>query len=228
SICLKKISDWLEHIPTIVMERRNDFIKGEISLEEIFSFQLGDPLFIGELNLSEIELILKTFCIDFSEIQKYSDDDLYLVNRISNKFLVRNGNHISIFNIGQLVDNYISNFYVLFNQMGNQRYIENFYSIRDKFLDEQVAKLLSSHFGKNRVFQNSNWSLNGDNGENDSLVIIDSVALIFEAKAGRINDGVKKGILKNIHQWNQKNIGYAMKQGANFKDFLKNNLGKKI
>ncbi|QQP12940.1 hypothetical protein FJQ98_02315 [Lysinibacillus agricola] len=187
SVCFKKVSDWLEHIPTIVMERRNDFIKGEISLEEIFSFQLGDPQFIGELTLSEIELILKTFCVDFSEIKKYSDDDLYLVNRISNKFLVRNDNHITIINIGQLADNYISDFYELFNQMDNQRYKEDVFNIRDKFLDEQVAKLLSSHFGKKRVFRNSNWSMNGNTGENDCLVIIDSVALIFEAKSFKEN-----------------------------------------
>jgi hypothetical protein len=61
---------------------------------------------------------------------------------------------------------------------------------RDKFLESQVDAVLRKAFPSAKVYSGSVWTdpVAGRNGENDHLVILGDVALIFEDKAGNVPD----------------------------------------
>jgi hypothetical protein len=67
---------------------------------------------------------------------------------------------------------------------------ERYEKRRDKFLEAQVELLVRKAFPSAQVFAGSNWtdSVLNRNGENDCLVVLGDIALVFECKAGRISD----------------------------------------
>ena len=223
-----KIVEWLINLSQLCIYRYKLFERGEVSLSDVFDFSLSDPSFINGLSEQELKLVLESFCIDQEAIKSQDDNDLFLINRIDSRFLECDGDSISLTNIGDIYNDFFSKIMKLFKVSPYQAFIEKANFIRDNFLENELSSLLIDCFGKEAVFVNSNWFDVNINGENDCLLVVDSVALIFEAKASSANDGIKKGLLKNIYQWNKQNIEVGLKQGQGFKTFIEKNLGRII
>lgn len=227
-ISFVKIVEWMVDLSQLCITRYNLFEKGEVTLSDAFKFSLSDPSFVNGLSEQEVKIVLESFCVDQEAIKKQEDNDLYLINRIDSRFLECNGDSVSVANIGDIFNDFFSKIMKLFKIAPYQDFTEKANFIRDNFLETELSSMLTDSFGKEAVLVNSNWFDGNINGENDCLVIVDSVALIFEAKASSANEGIKKGLLKNIYHWNKQNIEVGLKQGQGFKTYLEKNIGKII
>lgn len=227
-ISFERIIKWMIELSDLCIRRYNAYNNGEVSLSEVFEFSSSDPDFVNGLNEQEINLVLESFSVDHEAIKKQEDDELYLVNCIDSRFLECYGDCVRVTNIGDIYNAFFSKIMMLFNQAPYLQYAESANYIRDIFLESELSNMLSESFGKEVVFVNSNWHDGNVNGENDCLVIIDSVALIFEAKASTVNEGIRKGLLKNTYNWNKKNIQVGLQQGKSFKTYLEKHFGNII
>nr|WP_319372524.1 hypothetical protein [uncultured Methanobacterium sp.] len=65
-----------------------------------------------------------------------------------------------------------------------------------------------------------------DEGENDLLVLIDSYAIIVEAKSGKISDSARRGSFKRLQREIKKLIVEPSKQAMKFAEYIENNKNK--
>jgi hypothetical protein len=72
---------------------------------------------------------------------------------------------------------------------------EKYLKRRGVFLEESTAQLFRNNFPEAQYFRGSKWrnTSTNEDGENDLLIIFDSVALVVEEKSGAINPAARRG-----------------------------------
>jgi hypothetical protein len=103
---------------------------------------------------------------------------------------------------------------------------EKFLKRRGEFLEQYTAELFRKKFPDAKIFTGSKWKslATTENGENDLLIIFDSIGLIVEEKSGAINAIAKRGG-PSIRQEIEQLITAAAEQAHAFARFLQNNQG---
>lgn len=70
---------------------------------------------------------------------------------------------------------------------------------RAEYLEDELETLFKNHFPGAQIFAGSKWT--GKDGklyENDLLILIDSFALVVEAKSGQVSPPAKRGAQKRL------------------------------
>ncbi len=93
---------------------------------------------------------------------------------------------------------------------------------RAVYLEERVYALCRDAFPDAQIFHGSIWRdpQNGVDGENDVLVLLDTVALTIECKSGRITPEARRGLPDRLRREIHKLIEDAAKQNARFAKLL--------
>lgn len=61
------------------------------------------------------------------------------------------------------------------------------------YLEEKINGVIKSKFNDAIIYNNLKWTLDGQQYETDVLTLIDSFAIIFEAKSGKISKPALRG-----------------------------------
>jgi hypothetical protein len=102
-------------------------------------------------------------------------------------------------------------------------------NLRSKYLEDEIARLFSSGFPNASIYRGSLWHdpETGKDFENDLLVLIDSFAIIVEAKSGSISDPARRGAPDRLSRTLRELIEDPSEQALRFMALLKTNKGQR-
>ena len=94
--------------------------------------------------------------------------------------------------------------------------------VRAEFLEARTEEAVRKAFPMAQVFRGLKWTDDADGleGENDVLVLLDTHALVFECKSGRVRDRARRGDPAALKEELEKLIGDPSRQGKRFADYL--------
>lgn len=106
----------------------------------------------------------------------------------------------------------------------DQRLRKKYNDARAKFLENSLENLCRNAFPTAEIHAGSKWrGVNGKLYENDLLVIIDSFAIVIEAKSGQVSAPAKRGAKDRLFKTLQELIEEPSEQALRFIEYLKAN-----
>jgi hypothetical protein len=101
---------------------------------------------------------------------------------------------------------------------------------RSHYLERETERLFKEAFPNGHVYSGSLWQQPGDSVqyENDLLLVIDSFAVVVEAKSGLVTDPAKRGAPDRLKETLQHLIEEPSEQALRFMNFLSRNPGEHV
>ncbi len=192
-------------------------------IQEIYTFDITscEKFYPEEIDINILKTTLDAWSFKKRELKKYPTEHIFLGNPIWNKPLIKLSNEEYCWPIPgifisyglEMIENIINN---------NVRLKEIYANRRGKFLEQKIENIVKKSFKKAKVY--NNLVRLDEDGENDILVLIDTFAIIIEAKSGKISDSARRGSLPRLIKEIQKLIVDPSNQAKNFRDYIEKNL----
>jgi hypothetical protein len=166
--------------------------------------------------------------MEFGELALSEKDHFLLSNPVQNKPFIKLGD-----------GHYFSSLWTVMTHMSislfeslvaeDSKLQSKYNDYRSEYLEQEVEKLCRDAFPDAVVFAGSMWP-GSDNKlfENDVLVVIDSFALIIEAKSGTVSPPAKRGATERLIKTLQGLIEEPSHQALGFINYLKANKGELV
>ncbi len=158
--------------------------------ESVFIF--NDSKISSDTNISikEIKSIKKQFSLDRGELAGFNNGYLTLDNPVWHKPLININESECYCFIPQVFFSFII---PIFDDL-----ISSFSSLalsdrKGMYLENKINEIIKSNFDEAIIYNGLKWMLDGQVYETDVLTIIDSFAIIFEAKSGKISKPALRG-----------------------------------
>lgn len=195
-------------------------------LSDLYSYSIEEVSKQLSNKISKIEIlnILDKLSYQFSELSDINKDFIFLDNPVHLKPFIKTDeekyfsviphifSHIAL----DILESFISQ-----NSTINKQYL----SVKGKYLEEKVEKLMRKSFPKANVFKGSLWKSKDDDKiyENDLIVLIEEFAIIIECKSGSISPPAKRGAPERLIKTMKELIIEPSEQAIRFQNFLKEN-----
>lgn len=195
----------------------------DMFLQKLLSFNFSTISKLSENKISEEKLqeIFENISYNFGDLNQHDPEHFLLSNPVHARPFIKIDKktifssmwsimtHLSI----GILENYCSE-----NESLRKKYNE----VRAEYLEKRVLELFKSSFPMGEIHAGSKWK--GKDGkiyENDLLVIIDSFAIVIEAKSGQISAPAKRGAPARLFKTLQELIEEPSEQALRFIDYLK-------
>jgi len=229
----KKIEDdEVEKIWNSVGKNKRNFLglliyHSDLKIEEIYSFDIDHALSLYGDNgkRKELKNIFNRLSTKFGDLKDCEKEHIILNNPVHHQpFIIigENKYYSAIFGIIphlaiNLLEDLISKDENLRKKYSNR--------IKPNYLEDEIERLFKLNFPNAMVFRGSQWTdaLNNKNYENDLLVVIDTFALIIEAKSGQVTPPARRGAPKRLFETLKQLIEEASEQAHRFIECLKKN-----
>jgi hypothetical protein len=202
----------------------------DLKLEQLFIFDLNqmEALSLSRLSQQQISTVMDKWSMEFGELALSEKDHFLLSNPVQNKPFIKLGD-----------GHYFSSLWTVMTHMSislfeslvaeDSKLQTKYNDYRSEYLEQEVEKLCRDAFPDAVVFAGSMWP-GSDNKlfENDVLVVIDSFALIIEAKAGTVSPPAKRGATERLIKTLQGLIEEPSHQALGFINYLKANKGELV
>lgn len=202
----------------------------DLKIEKIYSFDLDHAvsLYGDETKREELKKVLDCFSYEFGDLKDYEKEHIILDNPVHHRPFIRTGEnqyYSSIFGILPhlalgLLEDLISE-----NEELRRNYSD---TVKPKYLEDEIERLFKLHFPSAKIYRGSQWKdpANNKGYENDLLVVIDTFALVVEAKSGQITPPAKRGAPSRLLKTLKELIEEPSEQAHRFIAYLKNNKGQ--
>ena len=199
----------------------------DLKLEKIYSFNLTHfvSLYGDDEKKDNLKIILNKLSYRFGDLKNFKKDYIILDNPVHHRPFIAlgDGNYYSaVFSILPhlilgLLEDLISK-----NEDLRIKYSD---TIKPKYLEDKVEQLFRAHFPNAQILRGSQWTdpLNNKSYENDLAVVIDTFALIVEAKSGAVTPLAKRGAPNKLFKTLKKLIEEPSEQAHRFIAYLKQN-----
>lgn len=95
------------------------------------------------------------------------------------------------------------------------------HKVRGTYLEDRTEAAVRAAYPQAKIFRGVRWpGTDGRNYENDVLVLVDTHALIFECKSGRVRAQAQRGNAAAMKTEIEKIVGDASRQGRRFAEYL--------
>ena len=201
----------------------------DLQLRDIFSFSLDHvvDLYGDKSKRKELDSILRKLSYEFGDLKDYEKEHIILSNPIHHRpfIILEDGKFFSVifcifFHLALgLLEDLISE-----NEKLREKYDSK---TKPKYLEDELEHLFSGNFPNAKIFRGSQWKdpSNDTNYENDLLVVIDTFALVVEAKSGKVTPPAKRGAPNRLFETLKELIEEPSEQANRFIDYLRNNPG---
>lgn len=198
---------------------------GDQYIKDLFTFKLADciSLYPEEIDEKLLNTVLDNWSIEIGGLKDFNTDYIFFGNPIWDKPLIKldeskycwpiPGTFLSF--CIELMESVIKR---------NSRLKKIYEKRRGKFLEEKIENLFKKCF-KNAAVYNNLIRLDED-GENDLLAIIDTYAIIIEAKSGKISASARRGAPERLKKEIDELLIQPSKQAKRFAEFIRKNLCK--
>ncbi|WP_150107505.1 hypothetical protein [Pedosphaera parvula] len=206
-----------ENVRVMLLNRSNSF------LLTAFAFEAGD--FVNAYSdtaiAPDVQRMFSNWAMELGELRDSNRHHLLLANPIWLRPIIRATPNILFWPILSLFQGFC---FLLFEALISQSPAlkQKYLKRRGEFLEQYTSQLFQQRFPDAECFKGSKWENPdaGEKGENDLLLIFDSIALIVEEKSGAINPIAKRGGL-SIKQEIEQLITEATKQAHAFAALLR-------
>lgn len=199
----------------------------DLSLDKIYTFSLDDvvSLYKDESKRGNIRNILAKLSYKFGDLKDSNMEYLILDNPIHIRpFIDLGEDHFYTAIWGSFPHIVMEIFEYLISQDEN---LLNKYNneIKSKYLEDEIERLFRLNFPTAQICRGSQWIDDGSKipYENDLTVIIDTFALIIEAKSGRVTKPAKRGAPDRLFETLKTLIEEPSEQAHRFNTLLEGN-----
>jgi hypothetical protein len=226
----------VETLLTLFEQKNMDFMSAKIALVShtdlflpaIYEFSLTDFLAVypSPIEPDKLRRVLEIWSLSFGELALKDSEDFFMANPVWEKPLIRLEQDKYFWPIPglflsfctELMENIIKD---------NSKLLESYHKRRGTFLEEEIERLLGVAFPLAKIYRGSQWIDPGSSiqYENDFLVMLESFALVIEAKAGRFTAPAKRGAEKRVQHTIEELLIAPSEQSFRFVEYLKNNPG---
>lgn len=216
---LKLIGKDPARIKPMLLMHSDTFLKG------IFSFDFSEIAALADHAMSAQELkdMFKTISYEFGDLAGHDPEHFLLGNPVHEKPFIKIDEN-TIFSTMWSVTTHLSISILEKFCAEDAKLRKKYNEARAVYLENQVQLLFETSFPSAQIYPASKWK--GKDGriyENDLLVIIDSFAIIVEAKSGQISAPAKRGAPDRLFKTLQQLIEEPSDQALRFIAFLKDN-----
>lgn len=202
----------------------------DLRLVEAFTFTAEElsHLSRGKMSPRQIEYLLDYIAFGFGDLKDVKQEFILLDNPVHDKPFVKLQKGVYFSSLWSTIPHLSIN--LLESLVSSDDSLRKLYNnCRAEYLENTLFDLCKSSFPNGQVFKGSTWLSEGKEHkrfENDILVIIDSFALVFEAKSGMLTKAAKRGATDRLFKTLKDLIEAPSEQALRFIEFLKNNKGK--
>lgn len=199
----------------------------DLKIEEIYSFDIDYALSLYGDNSKRKELknIFNRLSIKFGDLKDYEKEHIILNNPVHHQPFIIIGENKYYSAIFGIIPHLAIN--LLEDLISEDENLRKKYSdrIKPNYLEDEIERLFKLNFPNAMIFRGSQWTdaLNNKNYENDLLVVIDTFALIIEAKSGQVTPPARRGAPKRLFETLKQLIEEASEQAHRFIEYLKKN-----
>lgn len=198
----------------------------DLRLKDIYSFNIQH---VSELSKSSLDIdifksMFSQLSLNFGELKDFNRDHIILSNPVLSKPFIKldeNNFYSAIWGImPHLALDILEDFV-----WKNESLRINYSKLKSTYLEDQIEILFKNNFPNALIYRGSIWhdpKTNKDY-ENDLIVLVDSFAVIIEAKSGSITDPAKRGAPERLFKTLKELIEEPSEQSLRFIEFLQNN-----
>jgi hypothetical protein len=200
----------------------------DLRLTEIFSFTIDEMISFSkeDINREALLQIFNKISFEFGDLKTQKKEYIIFDNPIHNKPFIRIDQYTYYTSLWGLIP-HLSLSILEFLLSEDDKLRDKYNDSRSKYLENKLEELFKKSFQQSKVFRGSMWKgNNGDQFENDLLIIIDSFALVIEAKAGIVTKSAKRGAPERLFKTIKELIEYPSEQALRFIKYLKENKGQ--
>jgi len=198
----------------------------DLKLENVYSFTLEDAKSLLEEQVPDdiLEETLDKLSLTFGDLKAFNKDHIILANPVLEKpfIKVQSGQYYSaIWGIlAHIALSLLEDFVWQDNGLK-----EKYTRLKARYLEEELSRLFGKAFPSASICRGSLWHdpISGKDYENDLLVIVDSFAIVIEAKSGTISDPAKRGAPNRLFETLRGLIEEPSEQALRFINLLQNN-----
>jgi hypothetical protein len=196
----------------------------DMRLPELLTFHYKDleMYSFGKLTAAQLKEVFKHISLSFNELAGHNAEHFLLGNPVHEKPFL----HVDddqVFSAQWAVMGHHSLGLLEKFCAVDEQLLEKYNQARADYLEDQVEALFKNNFPGAEIFAGSQWlgETDGKLYENDLLVIIDSFAIVVEAKSGRVSPPAKRGAQKRLFNTLQELIDEPSEQALRFIEHLK-------
>lgn len=199
----------------------------DLRLSSIATFTLEDIVSAyGDNNKKEkIKSFFDNLSHKFEELKEYPLEHIMLSNPVHNKpfIILEDDSYYS--SVLVTIQHFI--FEIFESLLFEDNEIKKKYNdkIKPQYLEDRTEELFIKHFKNAQVYRGSQWQCPKEKKlyENDVLVLIDTFAIVIEAKSAKITPPALRGAPKRLAETLKGLIEAPSEQAIRFVDFLKSN-----
>ncbi|HUM50763.1 MAG TPA: hypothetical protein PK431_03070 [Chitinophagales bacterium] len=198
----------------------------DLGLTQLFSFTIkhAQSLMKSNPNHEDLEDLFKRFTHNFKDLKDFNPDHIILSNPIQRKpFIYEDKETLFTTMWVTMTHNMLNMIEDLF--LDDIKIREKYNTKKANYLEEETEKMFKKAFPSAQIFKGSLWKDINNNKlyENDLIVVIDTFAIVVEAKSGGVTDSAKRGAPDRLFETLKKLIEEPSEQALRFIDFLKEN-----
>ncbi|AKN01842.1 hypothetical protein AAV35_014050 (plasmid) [Salimicrobium jeotgali] len=215
-----------EDLFAMMISHSDTFVRDVYTLSvDDFVNNYPDP----DVDLSSLNEILESWSYDVGDLRDSKTEHFLLANPTWRKPLIKEReNHYSFpipsmfFEYGiKIIEQAVENY---------PETLKKYHNSRGKVLEDRLELLFKSAFPEANIYKGSLWWDEEENKEfeNDLLVLVDSYAIVIEAKAGTISDSARRGAPQRLQREVKELLVDPSTQAKRFSNHLHLNKGATI
>jgi len=194
-----------------------------LSLPGIFTFTLDElrDLYPGPVTPEALGKVLNGWALSFGDLASHDPHRFFLSNPVWRQPLIRLADCTYFVPIAGL---FFSFCIELMESLAksSSALMDRYTKRRAAYLEEKVAALFAAALPKAQLYRGSQWvdPTTGKQMESDLLVVMDAIALVVEAKSGRVTDPARRGAQDRIAHTIDEIVVAPSEQSSRFASFL--------
>lgn len=199
----------------------------DLKIERIYSFDLDHfvSLYGDSTRKENLKAVLDKLSYRFGDLKDYEKEYIILENPVHHKPFIALEDDIYYSAVFGILPHL--SFGLLEDLIVEEEDLRSTYSdrIKPKYLEDEIERLFRLNFPNAEIFRGSQWTdpLDNKNYENDLTVVIDTFALIVEAKSGSVTPPAKRGAPDRLFRTIKELIEEPSHQAHRFIAYLKQN-----
>ncbi len=196
----------------------------DLRLGEIYSFSIeqAHSLIRNECTVDELAELLNKISYKFGDLKESNQEHFILGNPIQSRPFIRVEEDVYFSGTWCVLPHLklgILESMVWKDEVSRKKYSE----AKSKYLEDKLEELVLKGFPHGCVYRGSEWidPMTENRFENDITVVIDSFALVIEAKSGIVSDPAKRGAPDDLFETLRRLIEEPSQQALRFIEYLK-------
>jgi hypothetical protein len=200
------------------------FMHSDLFLPDCFTFTLAElaGAYPAKVDLVRVREVLDRWSYRFGDLTGQPAGYFFLGNPIWTRPLIKLDNDHYFWPILGLFISFCIEMLEALIPL-NSTLLEKYQGRRGSFLEEDLEALMKQSFPRAHVYRGSQWLDPQTNTlfENDVLVIIDSYAVVVEAKSGQVTEAARRGAPLRLQSTIEELVTQPSKQANRFTAFLR-------